>query len=67
MDDPREAQRLTDKVDAERWVKEHLLKHLDSAKKVLDVGCGPGHLAIVVAQHAEYVTGIDVSPLRFEG
>ncbi len=42
MDDPREAQRLLDKVDAASWISKYFEGHLQDAKAVLSVGCGPG-------------------------
>jgi len=42
MDDPREGQRLLDKVDAPSWISKYLEPHLQDARRVLSVGCGPG-------------------------
>ena len=49
MEDPREAQRLADKVDAPAWVSRHLAPYLTPASHVLDVGSGPGVIAAAVA------------------
>jgi SAM-dependent methyltransferase len=66
MDDPREAKRLADKVDAPRWVNTYFARHLKPDSRVLDVGCGPGVLAAEVARQipSGYVTGIDASTER---
>jgi len=50
MEDPREAQRLADKVDAAEWVNRYVSRHLRSDSRVLDVGSGPGVLASEVAR-----------------
>jgi len=66
MDDPREGQRLLDKVDAASWISKYLAQHLQDAKTVLSVGCGPGvFLRELAAIHpnAEFV-GVDVSAQR---
>src|SRR3984893_18762490 len=42
MDDPREGQRLLDKVDAASWISKYFEKHLQDARTILSVGCGPG-------------------------
>jgi SAM-dependent methyltransferase len=66
MDDPREGQRLLDKVDADAWISKYFLEHLQDAKTVLSVGCGPGvflrELA-AIRPRAEFV-GVDVSAER---
>jgi ubiquinone/menaquinone biosynthesis C-methylase UbiE len=66
MNDEREAKRLANKVDADTWVAQYVTPNLAASKSLLDVGCGPGILAIAVAQaHSELeVTGIGVSPDR---
>jgi ubiquinone/menaquinone biosynthesis C-methylase UbiE len=68
MDDPREASRLADKVDATSWVERYVVEHLGQAPRVLDVGCGPGVIAAALAQRAPgaEVIGLDSSPQRIE-
>ena len=66
MDDPREGQRLLDKVDAASWISKYLEQHLQGAKNVLSVGCGPGVFLKELAEihpDAEFV-GVDLSPER---
>jgi len=41
MEDPREARRLAEKVDAEAWIATYLRRYLPDAPRVLDVGGGP--------------------------
>ena len=50
MDNPYEAQRFIDEVDAEYWVATHLAMHLREANRFLDIGCGPGLIAAAVAR-----------------
>lgn len=38
---------------------EHLLKDEVRGKAVLDFGCGPGRLAVMLARYAEHVHGVD--------
>jgi SAM-dependent methyltransferase len=66
MDDPREAKRLADKVDAPQWVNTYFAGHLKPDSRVLDVGCGPGVLAAAVARRIPLgnVTGFDASAAR---
>jgi SAM-dependent methyltransferase len=66
MDDPREAQRLIDKVDAPSWISKYLEPHLEDAAVMLSVGCGPGvFLPELAAMHpdAQFV-GVDLSVER---
>ena len=66
MDDPREAQRLLDKVDAASWISKYFEGHLQDAKAVLSVGCGPGVFLREMAEihpDAEFV-GVDLSAER---
>ena len=51
MEDPREAQRLADKVEPDVWVSRFVLPYLTPTSHVLDVGCGPGVLATAIARH----------------
>jgi ubiquinone/menaquinone biosynthesis C-methylase UbiE len=66
MDDPREGQRLLDKVDAASWISKYLEEHLQDARTILSVGCGPGvflrELA-AIRPNAEFV-GVDLSAER---
>ena len=68
MDDPREAARLVAKVDPKLWATTFLAPLIDSssAKRILDVGCGPGALASAVADTSPvvHVTGVDASAAR---
>jgi SAM-dependent methyltransferase len=66
MDDPREAQRLLDKVDAPSWISKYFEQHLQDAKTILSVGCGPGVFLREMAEthpDAEFV-GVDLSSER---
>lgn len=65
MEDPREKQRLADKVDPSDWVKRYIQPLAVSSCKVLDVGCGPGILAREVAKTADLVVGLEQSDDRF--
>ena len=65
MNDKREAGRLASKVDSNKWVTKYLAPYLSSDATVLDVGCGPGHLAANVAQRVSSVVGVDLHPERF--
>ena len=66
MEDPREAQRLTEKVDSNLWVEDHLLPRF-RGQTILDVGCGPGVLAQAAAKvlPESMVTGLERSEDRF--
>jgi SAM-dependent methyltransferase len=66
MDDPREGQRLADKVEPEVWVARFVEPLLTPTSRVLDVGCGPGVLAAAVAARcpAGCVVALDQSPER---
>lgn len=62
MDDPHEAQRLDDMVDAPAWVNRYVADWIHPGDRVLDVGCGGFHLAEAVARNTgAYVSGIDLS------
>jgi len=66
MDDPREGQRLLDKVDAPAWIAKYLEPHLKDSKKILSVGCGP---AVFLRELAEIhpdaeLVGVDLSAER---
>jgi len=68
MEDDREAQRLTQKVDAASWIERYYIPYLSSAKQVLDVGCGPGALAAEIAGRFsdKSIVGVDASENRLE-
>lgn len=68
MEDPREASRLTRKVNPEAWMKKYIEPHLFSGAEVLSVGCGPGNIirAIAKAHPRVNATGIDLSPTRIQ-
>jgi SAM-dependent methyltransferase len=65
MEDPREAGRLTNKVDPYKWVTEELGHHIGPATAVLEVGCGPMHLiGAAKAFGATAAIGVDISHER---
>jgi ubiquinone/menaquinone biosynthesis C-methylase UbiE len=66
MDDPREAQRLINKVDAREWCAKYIASHLTQGGSFLEVGCGPGHiLAEVYREHpSTLLYGVDISEER---
>jgi ubiquinone/menaquinone biosynthesis C-methylase UbiE len=66
MEDPREATRLAQKVDAHAWVRRYLAHRMHPGAEVLSVGCGPGVILRELCALDESVraTGIDVSPER---
>lgn len=66
MEDPREAQRLADKVDPVEWVNRYVEPHRRADSRVLDVGSGPGVLAAEVARRclAGQVVALDQNPDR---
>jgi SAM-dependent methyltransferase len=49
MEDPREADRLAAKVDADLWAQVYVANLIGPYDSVLDVGCGPGTIASAVA------------------
>jgi ubiquinone/menaquinone biosynthesis C-methylase UbiE len=66
MEDPREAMRLAQKVDAHAWVQRYLAHQLQPGAEVLSVGCGPGVILREVCSLGRSIraTGIDVSAER---
>jgi SAM-dependent methyltransferase len=66
MDHPREAQRLLDKVDADRWIAKFIEPHLAGVRNFLSVGCGPGVFLRELAKSRLQmdVAGVDVSASR---
>lgn len=66
MDDPREGERLSAKVNAPDWVSRRIAPLLSSGLRFLDVGCGSG--AIVTEAARRYPSclfiGIDLSEER---
>jgi ubiquinone/menaquinone biosynthesis C-methylase UbiE len=66
MDDPREAKRLIDKVNARGWCARYLAHNLVGRKSFLEVGCGPGHLLAEVRRTNPglILYGVDVSQER---
>jgi len=66
MEDPREAQRLLDKVDSDAWISKFLEPHLPGIRSLLSVGCGPGvFLRELAEQYPEVdVVGVDISSSR---
>ena len=43
-----------------------LLEHGIRGPKILDLGCGTGELAVILARRGHHVTGIDISPVAIE-
>jgi ubiquinone/menaquinone biosynthesis C-methylase UbiE len=66
MEDPREARRLLDKVDAHAWIAKFLEPRLQNVRNLLSVGCGPGvFLRELAEMHPEIeVVGVDMSATR---
>jgi SAM-dependent methyltransferase len=66
MEDPREAQRLLDKVDSDAWISKFLEPRLTGVRSLLSVGCGPGvFLRELAENHPEIdIVGVDISPSR---
>ena len=68
MEDERESERLKRKVNIPRFITKYLKKYLNDSQKVLDVGCGPGHISAQIANMYPKieVTGIDISKQRIK-
>jgi SAM-dependent methyltransferase len=66
MENPREAQRLLDKVDAPAWIDRYIEPCLPGTTSFLSVGCGPAvFLRELAEMHPEMeVAGVDVSSTR---
>jgi len=66
MEDPREATRLAQKVDAHAWVQRYLAHRVHPGAEVLSVGCGPGVILreLCALDGSIRATGIDVSADR---
>jgi ubiquinone/menaquinone biosynthesis C-methylase UbiE len=66
MEDPREATRLAQKVDAHAWVERYLAHRVQPGVEVLSVGCGPGVILRELCRLDASIraTGIDVSAER---
>ncbi len=66
MDDPREAERLIQKVDPPQVVESCILEHLRSGEIMLDLGCGPGVILQEVKRRIPdaAVVGADISRSR---
>jgi len=69
MEDPREAGRLSSKVDAVEWVSRYLDEHIRPGYEVLEIGCGPGHLSYSAAsRHRDvHFSAVDIANSRYEG
>ncbi|MBR6548278.1 MAG: class I SAM-dependent methyltransferase [Clostridia bacterium] len=63
VNDSLELQAYMNKWDGETFIK---LLELDKSKKVLEIGCGTGRLAVRVASHVHSFYGIDASPKTIE-
>lgn len=46
----------------EHWHRYHFASRWAKGKRVLDLACGEGYGAALLARHADSVTGVDVSP-----
>jgi ubiquinone/menaquinone biosynthesis C-methylase UbiE len=46
----------------EHWHRYHFAARWAAGKRVLDVACGEGYGAALLARHAAHVTGVDISP-----
>lgn len=68
MDDPREAKRLAEKVNPTQWIDKYFAPYLFSARRVLDVGCGPGVITAKIARRYANleIVGIDLSAERIK-
>src|ERR1700691_37802 len=68
MDDPREGQRLLDKVDAPSWIAKYIEPHLQDATAILSVGCGPGVFLpeLAALRPGAEIVGVDLSPERIQ-
>jgi ubiquinone/menaquinone biosynthesis C-methylase UbiE len=70
MEDPREGQRLADKLDCNAWIEHFLSPHLQSVcstgGRIVDVGCGPATILEELARRhpTTDLVGIDASPTR---
>lgn len=68
MEDPREADRLEQKVNPKAWVERYLARYLRADSEVLCVGCGPGNILRAISAYEPSIraTGIDISRTRVE-
>ena len=70
MENPLEAQRLSQKVDPALWLKTYISPYIKPKFQILDVGCGPGALAAEIARHYSdidiNIVGLDISEQRLE-
>jgi SAM-dependent methyltransferase len=66
MEHPGEATRLATKVNAGDWVDRYLMEPAADARRVLDVGCGPGVIAAELARRFPQteIVGLDISDAR---
>jgi len=66
MEHKCESERLIRKVNIPRFINKYLKKHLNNSQKILDVGCGPGHISAQIANMYSgiEVTGVDISEQR---
>ena len=69
MEDPREASRLTEKVDAPEFISKYLKEYINSdTNEILDIGCGPAEIdsCLGLQYPAIQITGIDISTERIK-
>lgn len=69
MEDPREASRLAEKVNAGEFINKYLREFIDmKTHRILDVGCGPGVIDsyLGINYPAMQITGIDSSNDRIK-
>jgi ubiquinone/menaquinone biosynthesis C-methylase UbiE len=66
MEHPGEGARLRAKVDVEAWTRTYFLRDLRQSKRVLEIGCGPGHFSTHFADLAPgaEIVGLDASADR---
>jgi len=70
MENPLEAQRLSQKVNPALWLETYIAPYIKPENQILDVGCGSGILAAEIARHYDdidiTIVGLDISEQRLE-
>jgi len=66
MESDEENQRLANKVNPERFIRQYLHQYITNESKIIDIGCGPATIAEQLARQypTSTVTAIDLSPNR---